>query len=126
MRCVCALPFPACSQAMITQEFDMWTRRLLICLLLTLTMLSALAVSRSFPLNVKRGTISGSIYPQILIDGQIQRLSPGAKIKSKQNMIVMPSSLMSNVFTVNYTIDNLGYVDKVWILTEEELAQSPQ
>jgi hypothetical protein len=33
---------------------------------------------------------------------------------------------MSNVFTVNYTIDNLGYVDKVWILTEEELAQSPQ
>jgi hypothetical protein len=103
----------------------MWIRGFLICLLLTMTMHSALAASRPFPANVKRGTMSGSIYPQVLIDGHIQRLSPGAKIMSKQNTIIMPSSLMNNVFKVNYTVDNQGYIDKAWILRDEELAQKP-
>jgi hypothetical protein len=116
---------PIQASNMIAQELPMWSRRFFIFLLLSVVALSALAVPRSFPANVKRGTMSGSIYPQILIDGQIQRLSPGAKIKSRQNAIIMYSSLMNNVFIVNYTIDNLGDVDKVWILTDEELANKP-
>lgn len=103
----------------------MWTRRFLICLLLSVTMFSALATPRSFPANIKRGTVSGSTYPQILIDGQIQRLSAGSQIRGRQNTIIMPSSLVNHVFTVNYTIDSQGYVDRAWILTNEELAQSP-
>lgn len=69
---------------------------------------------------------AGADYTQVVIDGKVQRLAPGAKIKSRQNTIIISSSLMSNVFIVNYTIDNLGMVDKVWILTDEEIALTPQ
>lgn len=100
----------------------MWTR-LLIGLLLTLTTLAVLAAPRTFPANAKRGALSAGVYPQVTIDGQVQRLSPGAKILSKQNLIVMLPTLMNNVYTVNYTVDQLGLIDKVWILTDEELAQ---
>lgn len=109
---------------MLALEFDMWTRRYLICLMLALTTLTALATPRTFPANVKRGVLSSSTYPQIVIDGLIQRLSPGAKIMGTQNTIVMPSTLINNVYTVNYTVDNQGFIDKVWILTNEELAQT--
>jgi hypothetical protein len=101
----------------------MWTRRFLISLLLALTALSVAAAPRNFPANAKRGVMSASIYPQILINGQLQRLSPGAKIMSKQNTITMPSTMMNNTYTVNYTVDDQGLIDKVWILTDEELAQ---
>ncbi|MFI4939440.1 MAG: hypothetical protein ACHP7O_03720 [Burkholderiales bacterium] len=74
----------------------MWPRRFAIFLLLSVMALSALAVPLSFPAEVKRGTMSGSIYPQIPIDGQVKRLSPGAIIKSGQNTIIMHSSLMKN------------------------------
>ena len=110
---------------MIALEFDMWTRRLLICLMLALTTLSVLATPRPFPANVMRATMSaGGMYPQITINGQTQTLAPGAKIMSQQNTIMMPSTLMNNVYIVNYTLDNQGLVNMVWVLTKEELAQS--
>jgi hypothetical protein len=102
----------------------MWTRRLLICLMLTLTTLCALAAPRNFPANAQRGVMAASVYPQIMINGQIQTLSPGAKIFSKKNLIVMATSLLDNAYTVNYTVDAQGNIDRIWILTEEELAQS--
>ena len=91
-----------------------------------LTTLSALATPRPFPQTALRGTLAAAAYPQILINGQIQTLSPGAKIMSRQNTIIMPTSLMNNVYIVNYTVDKQGYIDKIWILTDEELAQNPQ
>ena len=108
----------------IALEFDMWTRRLLICLMLALISLSALAIPRHFPANTLRGTLSAGMYPQIKINGQAQTLAPGAKIMSQQNTIVMPSTLMNNVYIVNYMFDNQGLVNMVWILTNEELAQN--
>lgn len=44
----------------------------------------------------------------------------------KQNLIVMPSTLIDKVYIVNYTVDSQGYIDRVWILTDQELSQSPQ
>lgn len=99
-------------------------RRFLIGLLLAFVTLSALAAPRHFPAYAKRGILSASIFPQVMIDGQAQTLAPGAKIMSQQNTIVLPSSLMSNSYKVNYTIDRQGFIDKVWILTNEELAQT--
>ena len=43
---------------------------------------------------------------------------------SRQNTIVMHSTLVDGAHVVNYTIDRLGMIDKIWILTEEERAQS--
>ena len=102
----------------------MWTRRLLICLTLALTALFASAIPRNFPATAMRGTMSAGMYPQITINGQTQTLAPGAKIMSTQNTIMMPSTLMNNVYIVNYTLDTQGLVNMVWILTNEELAQS--
>jgi hypothetical protein len=108
---------------MIAWELTMWTRRFLICLLLAACSLSALASPRSFPPNAKIGTMSaGADYTQIVLDAQVQRLSPGAQIKNKQNTIIMPTSLMNKTYIVNYTFDRQGMVDKVWILTDEEIA----
>ncbi|MDR3479210.1 MAG: hypothetical protein P4L91_00685 [Burkholderiaceae bacterium] len=100
------------------------TRHFLICLMLMLTAVTAFAAPRTFPSTALRGTLSAAVHPQIKIDGQIKTLSPGAKILSKQNTIIMSTSLMDNSYTVNYTVDRQGYVDKVWILTDEELAKS--
>jgi len=102
----------------------MWTRRLLVCFILTLTTLYALATPRVFPANVKRGVLSADVFPQVLINGQMQRLSPGAKIIGKQNTIILTSVLMNNAYTVNYTVDAQGFIDRIWILTDEELAVS--
>jgi hypothetical protein len=109
------------------QEFAMWVRRFLICAVLSLAIQAALAAPpRTFPANAQRGTVSGSIYPQVLINDQVQRLSPGAKIFSRQNLIIMPSTLLNKVYAVNYTVDKQGYIDRVWILTDEEIAQGSQ
>ncbi|HSY28025.1 MAG TPA: hypothetical protein VK832_11010 [Burkholderiaceae bacterium] len=117
-------PITEAIREMIALEFDMWTRRLLICLILALTTLLAVAMPRNFPANAMRGTMSAGMYPQITIDGQTQTLAPGAKIMSRQNTIMMPSTLMNNVYIVNYTFDNQGFVNMIWVLTKEELAQS--
>jgi hypothetical protein len=101
----------------------MWTRRLLLCLILALTGLSTMAAPRPFPANVQRGVLSAGVYPQIVLNGQVQQLSPGAKIISKDNLIIMSTSLLNNVYTVNYTVDAQGFINRIWILTDEELAQ---
>ena len=102
----------------------MWTRRFFIGLLVALTTLSALATPRNFPVTAKRGVLSAGVFPQVVIDGQAQTLAPGAKILGEQNTIIMPSNLMNKAFAVNYTVDRQGFIDRVWILTSEELAQS--
>jgi hypothetical protein len=102
----------------------MWIRRFAIGLILALVTLSASATPRNFPAGVKRGVLTATVYPQVAIDGQVQTLAPGAKIMSRQNTIVMHSTLVDGAHVVNYTIDRLGMIDKIWILTEEERAQS--
>jgi hypothetical protein len=91
---------------------------------LMISFASAWATPRNFPANAQRGVLTATVYPQILIDGQTRVLSPGAKIFGQQNTIVMHSTLVNSAVIVNYTIDNQGYVDRVWILTNEELAAS--
>jgi hypothetical protein len=90
---------------------------------LSISAFSALATPRNFPPGTLFGSMSaGADYSQIVINGVVQQLAPGVKIKDRKNRIIMASSLMNNVYLVNYTIDNLGMIDKVWILTDEELA----
>jgi hypothetical protein len=69
------------------QESGMLTR-FVIGVLLVLTSLATLAAPRSFPPEARRGLMSaGADYTQVVIDGQVQHLAPGAKIKSKQKTI---------------------------------------
>ena len=58
--------------------------------------------------------------PEIQLDGQAERLAPGARIRSAQRMLVMPASITGQNLLVNYTRDAAGLVREVWILTPEE------
>jgi hypothetical protein len=101
-------------------EFDMWAKRFPIWLLLTIVTLSAHAFERPFPPIAKRGTLSTVNYPTIAIDDKVRQLSIGAWIKNESNTIDMPASLGARKFTVNYTENSQGEIDRVWILSPQE------
>jgi hypothetical protein len=82
------------------------------------------AVMRNFPATALRGQIAFGIAPEIVVNGKIPaRLSPGARIRGTNNLLVMSAALTGQTWRVNYTIDPLGQVHDVWILRPDELAR---
>ncbi|WP_218510224.1 hypothetical protein [Variovorax sp. dw_308] len=75
---------------------------------------------RNFPTGTLRGKLLILNAPEVMLDGQPDRLSPGARIRSPQNMLVMVGAIQGQKFLVNYTRDPAGLVSQVWILTPEE------
>jgi hypothetical protein len=57
------------------------------------------------------------------MDGAPARLSPGARIKSTNNTLVMSASLVGQRWIVNYLRDGQGMVHEVWLLNAAEIAQ---
>jgi hypothetical protein len=80
------------------------------------------AVGREFPRNTQRGSLVVTAPPEVLVNGKADRLSPGARIHSPQNMLVMSGALVGQKLLVNYTRENTGMVNEVWLLTPEEAA----
>lgn len=99
--------------------------RLLTILLSAVVALPALAGERPFPANTKRGTMSPALHPAVIIDGKQRTLSPGARIWNQENLIEVPASLRGANFVINYTEDNQGAIDRVWLLTPDEAKKSP-
>lgn len=75
---------------------------------------------RTFPLAAVRGTLAFKAPPEIMLDGKVERLSPGARIRNEQNMLTLSAALAGKEFTVNYRRENTGLVSEVWLLTAEE------
>ncbi|OOG50721.1 hypothetical protein B0E49_18550 [Polaromonas sp. C04] len=75
---------------------------------------------RNFPKAALRGELVVTAPPAIQLDGQADRLSPGARIHGAQNMLVMSGALVGQDLTVNYLRDAAGLVSEVWILNPEE------
>ena len=86
----------------------------------------AMAFERPFPTHAKRGTMKPDLFPGIIIDGKPRILTPGARIWNGDNLIQMPASLPAMNVVVNYTEADGSNIDRVWILTREEAAQSPK
>lgn len=85
----------------------------------------AVTQGRNFPQNTKRGTLSPAVFPEVQIDGNLRRLSPGARIFSQTNMLVLPNALEEgSKVIVNYQEDGMGLVSKIWILTADESKRS--
>jgi hypothetical protein len=78
---------------------------------------------REFPKDALRGTLVVLVAPAITMDGNPDRLSPGARIRDAQNMLVMTGALQGQEWVVNYTRENSGLVHQVWILTPQEAVQ---
>jgi hypothetical protein len=98
----------------------MWSRRFLMLVLSATITTSGWAFDRPFPANAKRGTMTPALYPSIVISGTTRKLSVAARIWNQDNLIQVPASLPARDFTVNYTEDTQGEIDRVWILTSEE------
>lgn len=78
---------------------------------------------RAFPERALRGTLVVQTAPEVLLDGAPARLSPGARIRDVNNLLVMPAQLAGQELTVNYLRDPQGLVHEVWILNAAEAAQ---
>ncbi len=109
------------------------TRRLLLSALLATAMTAlsvtappALAFDRPFPTFAKRGIMKPDLFPSVVIDGKPRILTAGARIWNTDNLIQMPASLPVRNVVVNYTEDDSAYIDRIWILTTEEAAQTPK
>ncbi|OGB81934.1 MAG: hypothetical protein A2496_05600 [Burkholderiales bacterium RIFOXYC12_FULL_60_6] len=85
--------------------------------------LAAQGLVRQFPAAAKRGTLQVTQPPNILINGQAERLSPGARIKSTNNLIVLSGSLIGQAVLVNYQRDPQGQIHEVWLLNPAEAQQ---
>jgi len=60
--------------------------------------------------------------PEVLLNGQPARLAPGARIRDRNNLLVLSGTLVGEDLKVRYTRDPLGLVHEVWILTAAEIA----
>jgi hypothetical protein len=92
--------------------------------LLLLIALPAMAFDRPFPKDIKRGRMTPSAFPNVVIDGKTRALAMGAKIWNTDNLIEQPSAIRGADIVVNYTETEQGEIDRVWILTREEASRS--
>ena len=77
---------------------------------------------RPFPAAAKRGTLEVQLPPDVFLNGSPARLSPGARIRGANNMLVMSGQIVGQRLTVNYTVNPQGLLHDVWILTDAEAA----
>ena len=99
-----------------------WTRTALLGLTLAATAAAAQVESiRGAPRDVKPAIIAVSATPPIIqVEGKEDRLSPGARIRDRDNRLVLTGTLAGkSVYTV-YRRDAAGLVHEVWLLNEEE------
>ena len=80
----------------------------------------AQTIEREFPAAALRGTMVVTAPPVVSLDGQLDKLSPSARIRTENNMIALSGSLVGQPLVVNYTRDAAGLVNEVWVLTAQE------
>jgi len=99
-----------------------WTRSACIALAFAASAVSAqITTERGAPLGVKPAIIAVSATPPIIqVEGKADRFSPGARIRDRDNRLVLTGALAGqNVYTV-YKRDAAGLVHEVWLLNAEE------
>jgi hypothetical protein len=109
-------------------EFRPWRRGAGLGALLLAGALQAAAQAqdlRPFPASALRGELRITQPPEVLLNGKPARLSPGSRIRGADNMLALSGTLAGQALVVNYTLDPLGLVHDVWVLTATERARQP-
>ena len=83
------------------------------------------AAQRTFPATALRGELVVVQPPDVRLNGKPARLAPGARIHNETNMVQLSGTLVGQKRVVNYTVDPLGHLHDVWILTASEAARKP-
>jgi hypothetical protein len=93
------------------------------CAALTLAATTAFAqtVMRDAPRDVKPAIIGVSATPPVItLDGKADRLSPGVRIRDRNNMLTLTGGLAGKTLYTVYRRDSMGLVHEVWLLSPEE------
>jgi hypothetical protein len=80
----------------------------------------SLVGGRTFPVGALRGKFMVVDGVDVELDGKPDRMAPGARIRSPQNMLVMSGAITGQKYLVNYTRDAAGLLREVWILRPDE------
>ena len=106
--------------------------RILIFALGLAVSVAAVAQVRLIPADAKRGLLTHIEGTSVNLreagfswwwsDGKNMQLSSGAQIRDASNLIIQPAQVPPRSL-VKYTLDQAGYVHRVWILTQQEAAQ---
>lgn len=82
---------------------------------------------RRFPANALRGVMIFGQPPNVLLNGEPARLSPGARIHGSDNMQKLSGTLVSDEkLVVNYIVESTsGAIKEVWILRPNEASNTP-
>jgi len=75
------------------------------------------------PMQSLRGEMLFGQPPEVTLNGNAARLAPGARIRDLDNRLVLSGNLIGQKYKVNYTVDTLGLLMNVWILTADEAAK---
>ena len=78
---------------------------------------------RQFPKLAKRGELVVLVPPEVSVDGKVDRLSPGVRIRDANNKLVLSGTLTGQPLPVRYLRDNIGLVHQIWVLNPEEARQ---
>jgi hypothetical protein len=85
-----------------------------------------LVQQRSFPEKAVRGTLGEpQEFPTVKIGNRTLRLTPGARIYDRSNRTIVHAQLPSGA-EVLYSTDQAGDIQRMYILTEEELLRLRQ
>jgi hypothetical protein len=77
---------------------------------------------RPFPAQALRAQMVVINAHEVALNGKPTRLSPGARIRTATNALVVSGGLVGQRFVVNYTRDSLGQAHEIWILNAAEAA----
>ena len=81
---------------------------------------------RLFPAHALRGELVWGAPPLVLLNGQPERLAPGARIRAEDNLMRLPTELTGRTWLVHYTREaTSGLMMEVWILNRVESANQP-
>ena len=89
----------------------------------TFTAASAQGIRREAPKDVLLGQLQITAPPEVILDGKIDRLSPGSRIRDLNNMLLMSGSVVGQILPVVYRRDAAGLVHEVWVLSADEYSK---
>jgi hypothetical protein len=123
-----------CSIALSSALFASWLGLLVILTPVSAQAQANVSPAASTPLpqrippisaRAQRGVLRIVQPPEVLLNSRPARLAPGARIRNRNNLIVVSGALLGEDLPVRYTLDPMGLVHEVWVLTAEEAARDP-
>ena len=82
-------------------------------------------VPRLFPSQALRGELKGTAPPDVLLNGKVARMAPGARVPNEENRFEVMGFLKGGKWLVHYTTDPGGQLLDIWILTPSERSKQP-